>query len=295
MYSRSDPLIKKLKPVLPIVAIVSIIITILIGFMVFSATPVTIQRHDEVKIDYTVWESDEYRNYNPLTPLLDTILWVTMIPITENSTSGLVLGLYNTLLGKELFYESGLVWLNRCIDQDRDGIDDVTGKPALTYGNSTDLYFNTCLMIQLTVLDIQKSAGSTSIPREFAYIIFIIAAIAGLIIGGRYLLIPGVYKLHNYFKTRKTKEKIKKFKEPRYTRKEFALKFGILAFSLSIISLIILGTININYPLGDLSYLMEYYPEIIPIMILLIIAMWSCFIPLYLVLYGFIKRRNIKS
>ena len=37
-----------------------------------------------------------------------------------------------------------------------DGIDDITGDIALTYGNFSDLYFNTSLMIQFKVLGIQK-------------------------------------------------------------------------------------------------------------------------------------------
>ncbi|MBA7517400.1 hypothetical protein ES705_09453 [subsurface metagenome] len=123
---------------------------------IFNSQPIKIQKHDLVKIDYQMWESDKYKDYNILNPLFDDIIWITVIPITENSSSGLILGLYNNLLGKRKFYESDLIWVNKCIDQDRNGIDDITGDIALSYGNSTDQYFNTCLMIKFKVLDIQK-------------------------------------------------------------------------------------------------------------------------------------------
>ena len=104
-----------------------------------------------------MWESDADKNYNILDPLYNDIIWITMIPITENSISGLILGLYNNLLGSQKYYESDLIWLNKTIDQDRNGIDDFSGVPALSFGNSTDLYFNKCLMIKFEVLDIQKN------------------------------------------------------------------------------------------------------------------------------------------
>lgn len=122
--------------------------------------PITISKYDLVEMDYTVWESDEAESHDPLNPIFDNIVWVTMIPITENDTTGLMLGLYNNLLGKGKYFDSGLIWLNRCIDQNRDGIDDNTLQPALTYGNSTDQYFDTCLMMQFRILDIQEYSPS---------------------------------------------------------------------------------------------------------------------------------------
>ena len=142
------------------ILIVSVlIIGVLIGVIfsdIFNSQSIGIQKRDIVKIDYHIRELDRYRDYNVLNPLFDDIIWITVIPITENSSSGLILGLYTNLLGKNKFYESDLIWLNKCIDQDRNGIDDITGDIALSYGNSTDQYFNTCLMIKFKVLDIQK-------------------------------------------------------------------------------------------------------------------------------------------
>ena len=136
-----------------------LIIGVLIGVIfsdIFSSQSIGIQKGDIVKIDYQIWESDRYRDYDILNPLFNDIIWITVIPITENSSSGLILGLYNNLLGKEKFYESDLIWLNKCIDQDYNGIDDISGDIALSYGNSTDQYFNTCLMIKFKVLGIEK-------------------------------------------------------------------------------------------------------------------------------------------
>ena len=95
-----------------------------------------------------------------------------------------MLGLYNNLLGKGLNYDSGLIWLNKCVDQDRNGIDDNTDQPALTYGNSSDMYFNTCLMIQFRVLDIQKYGYLPPIELDPAVVYGVIAIMLLLIFAG---------------------------------------------------------------------------------------------------------------
>ena len=123
----------------------------------FRSQSTVVQKYDLVKIDYQMWDSDSRKNYNVLSPLYDDIIWITMIPITENSTLGLILGLYDNLLESQKYYKSDLIWLDKCIDQDRNGIDDLSGEPALSFGNSTDLYFNTYLIIKFEVLDIEKT------------------------------------------------------------------------------------------------------------------------------------------
>ena len=138
---------------------VFIILILILGLTLINllrVQSIVVQKYDLVKIDYQMWESDSRKNYNILNPLYDDIIWITMIPITENSTSGLILGLYDNLLESQKYYESDLIWLDKYIDQDRNGIDDFSGEPALSFGNSTDLYFNTHLMIKFEVLDIQK-------------------------------------------------------------------------------------------------------------------------------------------
>ena len=123
----------------------------------FRSQSIVVQKYDLVKINYQMWESDSRKNYNVLSPLYDYIIWITMIPITENYTLGLILGLYDNLLESQKYYKSDLIWLDKCIDQDRNGIDDLSGEPALSFGNSTDLYFNTYLIIKFEVLDIEKT------------------------------------------------------------------------------------------------------------------------------------------
>ena len=104
---------KKLVLRLSIVGIIliSIVIAILVG-----SIPEKVRNYDNVQIDYTMWESDERMYYSYSDPILNDTFWVRMIPITRNHTDGLILGLYNNLLGKELYYESDMIWLDSCVD-----------------------------------------------------------------------------------------------------------------------------------------------------------------------------------
>ena len=125
--------------------VILIVFGAVFGSMIFNSA-LTVGKYDTVKIDYIVWESDQAQAFDLIHPIFDDVVLLNVTPITENSEDGLILGLYNELLGKELNYDSGLVWLNKCVDQDRNGIDDNTGLPALSYGNSSDMYFNACLI-----------------------------------------------------------------------------------------------------------------------------------------------------
>ena len=263
--------------------IIKIIISIIIGFVIFSPSSV-IQKYDNVEIDYTVWESDENENYNVLNPVLDTVLWVPMIPITENSSTGIILGLYNNLLGRPRFFDSGLIWLNRCVDQDRNGIDDNTREPALTYGHSADLYFDTCLMIQFHVLNIQKSVPSNQLTDTELVFIMIIGVIITVIGGGLVFTVAGYY-INKYWKYRKFKPKV--VKERYYTRNQLFLKYGILLSLLTVITFIILGIVNLYSPL---DVILQFNPGAFWIVIILIMVVWSFTIPLYLVIYRILKR-----
>ncbi len=130
---------------------------ILLGVSLSKPTQILVKKYDLVTIDYQIWESDYAQGYDPLNPLIDETIVITIIPITEDKNNGLILGLFNNIIGKKLFYESDLIWLDKCIDQNRDGVDDIgADKVALTYGNSTDQYFNMCLIIKLKILSIQK-------------------------------------------------------------------------------------------------------------------------------------------
>ena len=122
----------------------------------FLPKPVVVENNDLVKIKYSVWVSDKYKNYDKENPYFDGQVWVTVISVVDAFPNGLMLGLYNNLLGKVKGFESELIWLNKCVDENVDGVDDITGEPALTYGKSNDLYFGFYLMIKFKVLDIEK-------------------------------------------------------------------------------------------------------------------------------------------
>jgi len=143
---------------------VSIVIAIIIlVFFPFSPKPIYIEQYDEVDIHYTVWESNESKKYESYRPIHNSTIRVCVKAINDTTLkvpgSGLILGLYNNLLGKELYYESDYVWLNRCIDEDSNGYDDLTGQPALSQGKFSSPYFNTCLIIHFKVLSILKNSN----------------------------------------------------------------------------------------------------------------------------------------
>ena len=281
-----------LKTVIPIVIIVIFIFTgYVISIVTESDYSISIEKYDSIKIDYTVWESDERRTYNVLNPLVDTVLWVTLIPITENDTTGLILGLYNNLIGKELSYQSRLMWLDRCIDEDRDGIDDITGDPALSYGNFSDLYYNTSLMIQFKVLGIQKADDSQQFPNINTEVRTVIRIITIVIIAVVSLVLV-VLLIKNYVVNKRLKpESIPK---TRYSRKEKILKYGLLITLWASIVLINLGIFNMTFPLSDITLLSEYFPFAFPLVIALIILLCICVTPFYLLAFGIIKRRKME-
>jgi len=139
-------------------AISLVLFSLFVGVVLLPGdTAIRVQKYDIVEIHYTMWESNIQKGYEPLDPLFNATIGVQVVPITEDHENGLILGLYNNLLGATLYYDSGPIWLRKCIDQNRDGIDDESGKPALSYGNSSDQYFNMHLMIQFKVLTIQNN------------------------------------------------------------------------------------------------------------------------------------------
>ncbi len=144
----------KTKKIIKVSSIIVLIIGLIVLGVFFSKpTSILIKKYDLVTLDYQMWASDYTQDYDPLNPLIDETIVVRIIPITEQN-DGLILGLYSNLIGKAQYYESGLIWLEKCVDQNRDGIDDNTGEAALSYGNSTDQYFGMNLMIQFKILDI---------------------------------------------------------------------------------------------------------------------------------------------
>ena len=252
------------------VCVAIVIIFIIGGMFLKDNTSTIVEKNDLVQIDYTVWESDNSRSYDIVNPVLDNTLWVTLIPITENDTTGLILGLYNNLLGKELYYESNLIWLDQCIDENRDGIDDLTNATALSYGNSTDQYYNTCLMIQFKILDIEKApqkAQEFPIGREelflTVFLFFIIICIVFLPIV--LISIPIIYR-----------NRINRLK---------VLKYGLMVGFVGLIQIIAIWLINLTLP--PPPYLPN--PFFLPILIAFLFVLGILSIVIYLILYKIIE------
>ena len=127
---------------------------IFLGVILSRPTQVLVEKYDLVTIDYKIWESNHTQNYNLFNTLIDETIVVKVIPITEQD-DGLILGLYKNLIGKPQFFKSDFIWLDKCVDQNHNGVDDITGNPALSYGNSSNQYFGMYLMIQFKILDIK--------------------------------------------------------------------------------------------------------------------------------------------
>lgn len=285
-----ERVLQKVKIALPIAVI--IIIIFVFTSLFFNIPTVNVEKYDSVKIDYIVWESDEDENYDELSLVTDAVLWVTMIPITENESIGLVLGLYNNLLGRGINYNSGLVWLNKCIDQNKDGIDDNTGQPALTYGNSTDQYFNTCLMMKFKILDIEKYSPSSTLDPKKNIILYILGYV-GVSIAGLLILILAFFYGSRYIQKRRLRPKLF-IKKP--TTKRFKLvKYGLLAALLPAIVVITMSIVNVVTPFSEILLSNKYNPFALPVVIGFIITICVLSIPIYFVIFGLFHRKFQKK
>jgi len=289
------------KKAIYIIGISFIISSVVIGFMNLSTNPHTVDKYDRVEIDYLVWESDESQSFISTTPEINVTSWIKMIPISENETSGLILGLYNNLIRKRIYFDSGIIWLNKCIDQDRDGIDDSTGELALTYGKSSDSLFNTCLIIRFKVLDIEKDTFIQKLfPEEdtFLHNIFTIFQVTFNIIYSLFpiFLIILFTLLIDYFFRHPIRLKLKiRIDGRRLVRNIF--KYGLMLGIVYAIPYIVFGIVNLTLPPEELSLLKTSYDFFIPSIIFLIVISCIGFIVVYLLLFGRInrkiKKRNI--
>lgn len=281
--------------------VILICIAFLILFIVGAAfftydIPKTVERYDTVKIDYTVWVSDSSRNYNTLNPLLDTILWVPVVPITENDTTGLVLGLYDNLLGKKEYYESDLIWLDKCIDENRDGIDDITNTTALTYGNSTDQYYNTCLMIKFKVLEIRKGPGTqenvfdwsgfiqffqtfTEVSQTIFKTIFVLEVIFPILLLSTVILSVFIIDLFSRHQIKIDSRKPAKV----------VFKYGLMIGFVCSVLFITISLINISLPSSEFNLLTFRYTFFMPLIVALLFVLCVVSLVVYLIVYRIIE------
>jgi len=119
--------------------------------------PIVIGNGDDIKFHYTLWYSEKKSSYDMDNPYFDDTIWLTVISIVDDHEHGIMLGLYNNLLGKEKFFESESIEFRPCVDENLDGIDDNTERSALSYGQSTDYLFGKYILIKFTIYNIIKT------------------------------------------------------------------------------------------------------------------------------------------
>ena len=95
----------------------SILIYLLVMALIsFVPSPILVEEYDRVKIRYTAWKENDYY------PIINQTLWVNMTQINDTradgQNNGIILGLYNNLLCKGLYYESDVMYLPACVDND---------------------------------------------------------------------------------------------------------------------------------------------------------------------------------
>ncbi len=126
----------------------------------FRPSIALVEQYDTVKLDLSVWRSNEWHGYDEDNPDLNyQNTYFGVVPKNDSSlvsSGGLILGIYNRLLGRQEGYDSGAYWIPRCRDHDNDGYDDTTGELALSYGNNLNAYYNTDLMVHFTLRELIK-------------------------------------------------------------------------------------------------------------------------------------------
>jgi hypothetical protein len=269
---------------------VIIIIFVILVFFGLNIPSVKVGNKDDIKLDYTVWESDENKDYDVLHPILDIVFWIAVVPITDNETTGIILGLYENLLGNQVQFKSGLIWLNRCIDQNRDGIDDNTGQPALTYGNSTDQYFNTCLMIQFKILDINKYSEPNPTEILNTRVITMIGTSIFWIIVVIMIILVGIFTVGVV----RTKKKQLKVNRQVKWKKIRIYKYSILTIIMPALILTILYGINSITPFSQILLSNRYHPYVLPLLIGFVVGICIITLIIYPFLFEFLRGKYKK-
>lgn len=289
MIKRKKPAWKKIFYALGIVFFIA---SMAIGILNLSTNPNTVEKFDRIEIHYMMWEIEEDQIYDILDPELNSTDWITMIPITENETSGLILGLFNNLLGKKLFYRSGLIWLNRCIDQDRDGIDDVTGSLALSYGKISDDYYNTDIVIQFTIFKIKKETFIQEWFPEDNVFLSAFLKVSQVIFNILYLNFPLIIVVSLLLGIEYFTRKPIKINE-RKVRKGI-IKYGVMCGIVCLIPFAIIGIVYLTLPPAELDLIISRYEFFVPFMIFVIILISITFITCYLLLYRINERKRYR-
>ncbi|MHA1293964.1 MAG: hypothetical protein ACTSQJ_15015 [Promethearchaeota archaeon] len=151
---------KNYHPLLMAFIFIGVIVIIVVLFLfVFNEEATRISDGDEVKLDYDVYTLDDYNNNKDPT-IHKTNKWVNVCSrYDDDCNNGLILGFYKELLGKKEG-DSSTVYLDACIDKDKDGDDDNTGDDAESYGFPDDELFDEDIVIWYKVIKINKTSSS---------------------------------------------------------------------------------------------------------------------------------------
>ena len=136
------------------------VISILI-FVVFTQGGTRIEQYDLVRLDYRIYTSEDY--YDHKDPTIEEMnTWVNVCSRYDSECdSGLIKGFYDALLGKRAGDLVNAKPIDKCIDLNKDGKDDYSGKEALSYGypKNHSLY-NTDIVLYFKIHEVNKSSST---------------------------------------------------------------------------------------------------------------------------------------
>lgn len=166
-----------------VVIAVSVILLALLGYIVWAvlsdlSNPAQIGEYDEVRLEYEIYSEQHYEEKKD-PEISELNEWVDMCHRYDNKCSSddpLIKGFYDGLLGLRTGDVIEFKSIPKCKDLDDDGIDDVSGKEALSYGYEDDELYNTDIVIWARVREVRKSSSS-----EASVLVFFILPLTGLI------------------------------------------------------------------------------------------------------------------
>ena len=143
------------------VAVIAVVVVVILNLDALNPTDdddVIIEDGDSASIHYKLWIDNDQDGI---------IEWVDVTPDQENtilptillgdSSGGLLPGFYYALLGMKV-NETNQFYLEANVDEDDDGIDDITGKDVVSYTSGVNA--NKKLLFWIKILDITKKGDT---------------------------------------------------------------------------------------------------------------------------------------
>ena len=149
----------RLYMILVFIGVIAIITTLIL--VVFNSGGVRIKQYDLVRLDYKIYSEDEYINHQE--PSIEEInTWVNVCSrYDEKCKNGLIKGFYYELLGKRVGDYVNYKYIEKCRDLNWDGYNDLDPtKEALSFGNSTDLLYDTNIILTFKIYEINSSSST---------------------------------------------------------------------------------------------------------------------------------------